>query len=78
MSEIRGMNFSDLPDEALLRFSELEPLIPLKKSAWWGGVKDGIFPKPVKLGRTSAWRVKDIRKLLENGTQEQGEGVQCR
>lgn len=68
MVEVRGMNFSDLPDEALLRFSEFEPLLPIRKTAWWTGIADGRFPAPVKLGKTSAWRVRDIRKLLEEGT----------
>jgi predicted DNA-binding transcriptional regulator AlpA len=68
MTEIRGVSFSDLPDEALLRFSEFESLIPLGKSAWWSGVAEGTFPAPVKLGRTSAWRVRDIRRLLNEGT----------
>ena len=68
MTEIRGVSFSELPDEALLRFSEFENLIPLRKSAWWSGVADGTFPAPVKLGRTSAWRVRDIRRLLDEGT----------
>ena len=42
-------------------------IIPVSKSTWWQGVKDGRFPKPVKLGpRTTAWRVEDIRALIEN------------
>lgn len=42
-------------------------IIPVGKSTWWQGVKDGRFPKPVKLGpRTTAWRVEDIRALIEN------------
>jgi len=41
-------------------------LIPVSKSTWWQGVKDGHYPKPVKLGeRCTAWRVEDIRKLIE-------------
>jgi prophage regulatory protein len=29
-------------------------------------VKDGKFPKPIKLGkRTTAWRVEDIKALIE-------------
>jgi prophage regulatory protein len=41
-------------------------LIPVAKSTWWQGVKDGRFPKPVKLGpKTTAWRVEDIRALIE-------------
>jgi len=43
-------------------------LIPIAKSTWWKGVKEGRFPKPIKLGpRTTAWRVEDIRQLIENG-----------
>ena len=36
-------------------------LIPVARSTWWQGVKDGRFPQPVKLGpRTTAWRAEDI------------------
>ena len=46
----------------------IPPLIPIGKSTWWDGVKNGRFPKPVKLGpRTTAWRVEDIRQLLAQG-----------
>ena len=39
--------------------------IPVSKSTWWAGVKDGRYPKPVKLGpRITAWRVEDIRSLI--------------
>lgn len=41
--------------------------IPVAKSTWWQGVRDGRFPKPLKLGpRTTAWRVEDIRALFED------------
>jgi prophage regulatory protein len=41
-------------------------LIPVSKSTWWAGVRAGRFPKPVKLGeRITAWRVEDIRALIE-------------
>jgi prophage regulatory protein len=40
--------------------------IPVSKSTWWAGVKDGRFPSPLKLGpRTTVWRVEDIRELIE-------------
>jgi prophage regulatory protein len=39
--------------------------IPVGRSTWWAGVKEGRFPKPVKLGpRTTAWRVEDILALI--------------
>jgi predicted DNA-binding transcriptional regulator AlpA len=42
--------------------------IPVSKSTWWAGIKAGRYPKLVKLGpRITAWRVEDIRKLIENG-----------
>ena len=41
-------------------------VIPASKSTWWAGVKAGRYPKPVKLGpRITAWRVEDIRALIE-------------
>ncbi|MEL7641679.1 MAG: AlpA family phage regulatory protein [Solidesulfovibrio sp.] len=40
--------------------------IPISRSAWWAGVKDGRYPQPVKLGpRTTAWRAEDINALIE-------------
>ena len=66
-----------LPEIGFLRLSQIigdpksdppiPPLIPVKKSCWWGGVRTGRFPKPVKLGpRVTAWRVEDIRALIES------------
>ena len=43
-------------------------IVPVSKSTWWAGVKSGRFPQPVRtLGvRITAWRVEDIRQLLDN------------
>jgi prophage regulatory protein len=44
----------------------IPPFIPLSKSTWWAGVRSGRYPQPVKLGpRITAWRVDDIRKLID-------------
>ncbi|KTC93831.1 MULTISPECIES: helix-turn-helix transcriptional regulator [Legionella] len=67
-----------LPDAGYLRLTQiignkkskppLPPIIPVGKSTWWEGVRSGRCPKPVKLGpRITAWRVEDIRKLIETG-----------
>lgn len=46
-------------------------VIPISKSAWWQGIRDGRFPAPIKLGpRTTAWRVEDIRALIEQAQSE--------
>jgi prophage regulatory protein len=40
--------------------------IPVGKSTWWQGIKDGRFPKPVKIGpKITAWRVEDVRALID-------------
>lgn len=40
--------------------------IPVSKSTWWAGIKNGRYPKPVKLGpRITAWRVEDILALIK-------------
>lgn len=60
-----------LPDTGFVRLSSvLAPRgpIPVSKSTWWAGIKEGRYPKPVKLGpRITAWRVEDIRELIERG-----------
>ncbi|HBJ39404.1 MULTISPECIES: helix-turn-helix transcriptional regulator [unclassified Hyphomonas] len=64
-------NQTALPDTGFMRINQiLAPAgpIPVSKSTWWAGVKDGRFPKPLKLGaRVTVWRVEDIRELIENG-----------
>ncbi len=54
-----------LPETGFLRLNEVLKLIPVSRSTWWAGVKDGRFPKPVKLSENiTAWRVEDIRALI--------------
>jgi len=64
-------NNRDFPKTGFVRLSSiLAPLGPIlvSKSTWWAGIKDGRFPKPIKLGsRITAWRVEDIRALIEAG-----------
>lgn len=56
---------SILTETTFLRLPQVLAIIPVSKSAWWQGCKDGRFPKPVKLGpRTTAWRSSDIAALV--------------
>jgi hypothetical protein len=67
-----------LPETGFLRLPQIigdpkaeppiPPIIPVKKSCWWAGVRSGRFPKPVKIGngRGTFWRVADIRALIES------------
>ena len=44
----------------------VEPILPISRASFYAGIKAGIYPSPVKLSaRVSAWRVEDIRELLE-------------
>lgn len=72
-----------LPETGFLRLPQIignpkadppiPPIIPVKKSSWWAGVRSGRFPKPIKLGpRVTAWRVEDIRQLIEAAAAGQG------
>jgi len=58
---------NSLPETGFVRLSQIIPrIIPISKSHWWAGVKDGRYPRPVKLSeRCTAWRVEDIRALIE-------------
>lgn len=56
-----------LPDTGFLRLPEILRVIPVSRSTWWAGVKSGRYPQPTRsLGaRITAWRVEDIRALIE-------------
>ena len=68
----------DLPKAGFMRLTQIigdpnasEPIpavIPVSKSTWWNGVRSGRYPQPVRtLGaRITAWRVEDIRALIES------------
>ena len=48
-----------------VRVSQLTKLIPISKASVWRKVKEGSFPKPVKLGeRITAWHMNDIEAWL--------------
>ncbi len=61
------MSNQSLPETGFLRLPQVLRLIPVSKSTWWAGIQTGRYPKPVKLGtRATAWRVEDIKALIDN------------
>jgi predicted DNA-binding transcriptional regulator AlpA len=55
-----------LPDTGFVRLPQILSLIPISRSAWWAGVREGKFPKGIKLGsKTTVWRAEDVRALIE-------------
>ena len=70
-----------LPETGFLRLNQIvgnpktntPPIIPVSKATWWAGVKEGRFPKSIKLGpHTTVWRIEDIRRLIENPVESNG------
>ena len=63
-------------EERLVRINAIvgrDGVLPIGKSTFWLGVKNGIYPKPIKLGpNITAWRWSDIEHLLEHGISEGG------
>lgn len=63
------MQQNNLPETGFVRLPQILAVIPIGKSTWWAKVKTGEYPQSVKLGaRTTAWKVEDIKALLERLT----------
>ena len=67
--EDRGNNVSaHFPASGLVRLKSIiapgGPL-PISKSSWWAGVKDGRYPKSRKISsRVTVWKAEEINELL--------------
>ena len=75
---------NNLPETGYLRLNQIigspksEPpvpaIFPVCSSSWWNGVKQGIYPSPVKLSaNVTAWRVENILELIERINNEGAE-----
>jgi predicted DNA-binding transcriptional regulator AlpA len=61
--------FAQLPAVGYVRLRQILAVIPVGRSSWWKGVKEGRFPKPTKLAeRTTVWNVADIWNLIQAPT----------
>jgi prophage regulatory protein len=57
-----------LPEAGFMRLPQILAIIPISRSAWWEGIKQGKYPRGIKLGaKTTVWRVEDIQALLRIG-----------
>lgn len=64
---------ANIPTSGFLRLPQVLAIVPVSKSTWWEGCKNGRFPKPVKLTpRTTAWRAEDIAALVETLGKREG------
>lgn len=50
----------------LLRLCEVLRQYPVSRTSWYDGIKLGMYPAPVRLGkRTVAWRQSEIEALIK-------------
>lgn len=51
--------------DRLLRINQVLEKFPVGRSTWWAGVKDGKYPRGIKLSeRTTAWRESEVDRLI--------------
>ena len=56
-----------LEGDGYLRLEDVLTVYPVSRSAWYEGIKQGIYPAPVPLGRRSVgWSRAAIRTLVES------------
>ena len=66
---------SQLPTTGFVRLPQILAHIPVSRSTWWAGCKSGKYPQPIKLSENiTAWKVEDIRALIEELSNESGSG----
>lgn len=64
------MSTATTPTDRLIRINEVLTRVPVSKSTWYQGVKDGRYPAAIKIGRrASAWRLADIQRIATHGYQ---------
>ena len=51
--------------QKLYRITQVIEVIPVSKTTWWNGVRDGRFPKPIRNGRMTFWKSEDIESFID-------------
>ena len=59
------------PDK-LLRLPAVQGIVGLRRTAIYQAIASGVFPRPVKLGRVSAWPESEVRRWIEDRKAERG------
>ncbi len=63
-------NYSKLQLDGYMRLNQVLQVIPISKSAWYRGQQEGRYPAAISLGpRTSAYRISEIKQLLDEMAQ---------
>jgi predicted DNA-binding transcriptional regulator AlpA len=58
-------------EQELLKLKDVLKIVPVSKTTWYTGMKDGRYPQPVKIGlKAVAWRKEDIENYLSSLNEE--------
>ena len=64
MEAVDQIGFYKISDIIQTNGSTREPILPISRSTWLRGIKEGIFPEPHKLMGINVWAKKDVLALL--------------
>ena len=55
---------ASLPDEGFARRPTIENVTGMRHAKLYGMIGEGTFPRPVKVGNVSLWRVEQVRDWI--------------
>ena len=61
-----------LPQTGLIRLPTILRHYEESVSGWYRGMQEGLYPKPIKVGKKSFWRAEDIHALIEKISNGEG------
>jgi len=62
-----GLAAPSLPDaERLLRLDDVLQRVGLGRTKWFGLVRAGIAPRPIKIGRAVAWPATEVQAFIRS------------
>lgn len=59
------------PNDQLITVTAVAEMLACSKSSIWNAVREGHFPKPIKVGpRMSRWRLGEVRAMISRAESE--------
>jgi len=56
----------NMPSIGFVKLKDVLNMVPVGRTTWYEGVKDGRYPAPIRLSkRSAAYRTEDILDLIE-------------
>ncbi|HHN8318010.1 TPA: helix-turn-helix transcriptional regulator [Morganella morganii] len=65
MNTMNTTTTSSLPDDSLVDMKFITRLTRLTDKWFYKQIQEGLFPKPIKLGRSSRWRQSEVEQWLQ-------------